>query len=322
MIKLLQTWVKIDRNTKHKYTSTHFTYSTSRFLMRKFDLCIDLSPRREWTIKRERFIITASVRHCRSEPKKPTSPMLLNARYIYAVLTNPTFSDLFSTVCWVYRHRTNKYNKWASCMCLCACVRAVHAFHFKQHNAKQFDPLYSRDVSMCSVRALYSHAYIHIHKLFSLILFCYRHSISISRAAWNLADWEWHKRTRRNRAKAKLRRQPTEVLELKQTKPTGKLFSFSWTVRPVSSVAIRLSIVIVIVTETQTHQPVLLCVFGERAKFSFWTFNSIEPKWTFSNQTIIRISIFVFELLEKVKESKRTARHSGKNRVNKASKSK
>lgn len=87
--------------------------------------------------------------------------------------------------CMFYRHRnvccTNTTN-----VDVYACVYAIHAFHFKQMNTMQTMAWFVY-VCLCVGANHCIHIHIHTHKLlFSLILFCYRHSY-LSRATWSFA---------------------------------------------------------------------------------------------------------------------------------------
>lgn len=118
------------------------------------------------------------------------SPMLY-ARYF--ILTNSTFSDLVSIrfVVWLYvlsapQCLLYKYNKCGR-VCVCICDTCV-SLQANEHNANDGLIRCSKCEPCSCVGANHCiHIHIHTHKLlFSLILFCYRHSY-LSRATWNFA---------------------------------------------------------------------------------------------------------------------------------------
>lgn len=128
---------------------------------------------------------------------------------------------------------TTQTNTTNGCVYVCvpACVRYMR---FTSSNTQTQCKtvwsivVYKMMVSMClepNNHCIYSHShsYIHIHKLFSLILFYYRHShiYLVQHETWI----RWLRMAKRRRAKSKATtKAATVVSELKQTNPTGKLF--------------------------------------------------------------------------------------------------
>lgn len=316
MIKLLQTWVKIDRNTKHKYTSTHFTYSA--FWCGSLICALIYHPDANEQSKGSASSLPPRYVTVDRSPKSQQAQccwMRVTFMLCWRIRRFPTcfrqFAEFIGTA------QTNTTNERLVCVCVRACVRYMR---FTSNNTMQNSLIHCIAEMWACVRFghcihMHTSTYINYFLLFSFAIgipypYLVQHETWLTENGTSEPAatepkpscdgnrrryWSWNKQTQLesclvlvellDQSVVLLFVYPSSSSSWPRHKHTKPVFNFHW---------------------------ISLCVFGERAKFSFWTFNSIEPKCPFSNQTIIRISIFVFELLEKVKESKRTARHSGK----------